>query len=720
MAKLKNKEYILKIYRPGPNGALVDTLTDFSFSGFQKNINGGLGQLTLTLSRPGDNYGEGNLIAENNQVRLYVKDIDSGPEGSLIYNGWIADIDVEISATDRVSVLCYGYIAKLAVSILRDGSPERVIIQTGSALGLQYGKDARATEVTTVVKRIVDLYRANSAQLINYNADTIPANTGVTMTYIFDKQYWLEAIEAARQFAPAGWYYFLDEENNLHFKAKPVTATHTFELGKHFQEVRIKKESSRVANVLLFHSDNEDFQALKKYEDATSKTLHNDRWELKTDNRVKNQSTADAFGNAFVSENKDPKRRTRVIIVDNNSSREGGLVGYNIELINPGDTCRFKGFNEITSQNFTENMTIVEVYYTPESVEIELEESADSTARIALLAERTAEEALGSNGIDVIGTVKEYATPYAITTFSNGWLNYNTAEYQGARYYKDRDGFVHVEGLVKSGNSGQVIFNLPANYRPAKEVIFPAYTNTGFSRVNIQANGDVYLTGGTGWFGLDGIFFSAADAGDQFNTPVFVNNWLNYDEAVYHKAQWSFNERTRLVIPRGLVKSGTVPGAIIKVPDNARPLRNHLFVSIGNGAIARISIQNEQYIWCEAGANNWVTLEGIYCRAGQEDEVIAPTMQNGWLNYSDAWAWAGYWKDDNGIVHLQGLIKSGTVGSAAFTLPDGYRPDLRRLYKTLTDNNVLGRVDVLANGEVQPIVANPNWISLSGIQFLPG
>jgi hypothetical protein len=61
------------------------------------------------------------------------------------------------------------------------------------------------------------------------------------------------------------------------------------------------------------------------------------------------------------------------------------------------------------------------------------------------------------------------------------------------------------------------------------------------------------------------------------------------------------------------------------------------------------------------------------------------SLTNGWTNYGGSWAPAGYYKDAQGIVHLRGLIKSGTVGSAEFTLPSGYRPTNDKHYPTPTN-----------------------------------
>ncbi|UWD95742.1 hypothetical protein NX081_11605 [Bacillus velezensis] len=59
-----------------------------------------------------------------------------------------------------------------------------------------------------------------------------------------------------------------------------------------------------------------------------------------------------------------------------------------------------------------------------------------------------------------------------------------------------------------------------------------------------------------------------------------------------------------------------------------------------------------------------------------------PTLQNGWVNYTDANSTdqtvfkTRYTKDATGTVFVEGAIAKGTIGFgvAAFTLPEGYRP----------------------------------------------
>lgn len=100
--------------------------------------------------------------------------------------------------------------------------------------------------------------------------------------------------------------------------------------------------------------------------------------------------------------------------------------------------------------------------------------------------------------------------------------------------------------------------------------------------------------------------------------------------------------------------------------------------------------------------------------------LTSVTYQNSWASYNEGYAPASYYKDAMGVVHLEGLIKNGTVGASAFTLPTGFRPGYRQIYPVLNSaNNAVNRVDILTNGQVVPqSTANNGWVTLSGINFV--
>jgi len=107
---------------------------------------------------------------------------------------------------------------------------------------------------------------------------------------------------------------------------------------------------------------------------------------------------------------------------------------------------------------------------------------------------------------------------------------------------------------------------------------------------------------------------------------------------------------------------------------------------------------------------------GIISQAWQ-----TPTLLNGWVNFGSGYNSAGYWKDSFGVVHLRGLIKSGTAtaGTVIFTLPAGYRPPAIELLQVqcYTSTYVIGRVDIQSGGNVVFQTGGNTFLSLDGLTF---
>lgn len=95
---------------------------------------------------------------------------------------------------------------------------------------------------------------------------------------------------------------------------------------------------------------------------------------------------------------------------------------------------------------------------------------------------------------------------------------------------------------------------------------------------------------------------------------------------------------------------------------------------------------------------------------------IAPTMQNGWITFDTTFNPPGYYKDSLGIVHLRGMMKSGTLNVTAFTLPVGYRPAFKVLMATIS-NQALGRLDVTTDGMVIPNMGSNIYFTLDNLRF---
>ncbi|WP_068782250.1 hypothetical protein [Paenibacillus sp. GM2] len=82
---------------------------------------------------------------------------------------------------------------------------------------------------------------------------------------------------------------------------------------------------------------------------------------------------------------------------------------------------------------------------------------------------------------------------------------------------------------------------------------------------------------------------------------------------------------------------------------------------------------------------------------------IYPTLLNGWTLSSKGVFPAQYYKDENGIVHINGIVNSGTNGSIIFTLPSGYRPKTTHRISAVINSGAnfnISFFDITSNGNV--------------------
>jgi hypothetical protein len=94
-----------------------------------------------------------------------------------------------------------------------------------------------------------------------------------------------------------------------------------------------------------------------------------------------------------------------------------------------------------------------------------------------------------------------------------------------------------------------------------------------------------------------------------------------------------------------------------------------------------------------------------------------PAFTASWVAYGPPYANPSFTLLPDGFVTLHGVIKSGTIGSSAFTLPPGYRPSAPIPFAVVS-NGVFGRVDVGADGTVTPISPSSNLsVVLDQIRF---
>jgi hypothetical protein len=95
--------------------------------------------------------------------------------------------------------------------------------------------------------------------------------------------------------------------------------------------------------------------------------------------------------------------------------------------------------------------------------------------------------------------------------FQNSWVNYDTAAFPACAFRREAGGVVRLKGLVKNGSILGAIFTLPAEYRPARAMIFPVISNSTIAEVRVGSNGTVIPQNGNNvWLSIDSISFVIA------------------------------------------------------------------------------------------------------------------------------------------------------------------------------------------------------------------
>lgn len=103
----------------------------------------------------------------------------------------------------------------------------------------------------------------------------------------------------------------------------------------------------------------------------------------------------------------------------------------------------------------------------------------------------------------------------------------------------------------------------------------------------------------------------------------------------------------------------------------------------------------------------------------KQEDWITPTLLNGWEPFdSNTYSTPGFYKDNFGVVHLKGLLKTGARNTHAFVLPLTYRPS-RIVYETSRNSSqTVATPFVNSDGRMFPTSTDyVGYIILNGISF---
>jgi hypothetical protein len=355
------KQIFVDVYDP-TTGALITRWINVNLNQFTKTINSGLSECILELPQTFD-Y-SGTDIAEGNEVKISISDTDTGPGVTrIIYWGYISMIEGVISnGKETMMVHLLGFNTMLALDVLRSGATTTNMTYTGIDVG-------------AIMRDMIDKFKvSNPLSKLNYTNLTIP-DAGQVATYTFKRIIFQDAMDKIRSLAPTNYYFYIDENNTVNFKPKPTT--HTFTLGRQFSAIKAQRGVEKIKNSLLLWNGEPGTAGVgaciqKRYEDNTSIALYGRRTEIVDDYGISTVATADILAATYLAENRDPEIVLTVEILDNIENPNG--FGYDIENIQPGDTCKFIGFSETFKARYlTDNMLITSVIYTLDKVEITID-----------------------------------------------------------------------------------------------------------------------------------------------------------------------------------------------------------------------------------------------------------------------------------------------------------------------------------------------------------
>ncbi len=329
--------------------------------------------------------------------------------------------------------------------------------------------------------------------------------------------------------------------------------------------------------------------------------------------------------------------------------------------------------------------------------------------------------AVGSDGSDAISSTASVKVPlWAPLPMANNWENYGQGYTTGA-YTRTSAGLVIIKGLLRNLGSPAIdttIATLPADYWPTGRLMFGTSTNpNASSRLDVTQTGSIQFHDNSSapWVSMDTIRYTAANAGYTRTTPTLLNGFTNYG-SVYAPASYVQDSTGRVSI-QGLLANGTRTDntPIFSMPAALRPALHQHHAS-RSGTFSHIGMEPGSGVVAKGTGTGAYSVNSIYLPSSHSSWSNL-SLTNGWVAYG-GFSSPQYTKTGDGVVHLKGLIRSGTIGSVPLaTLPEGFRPSERILSATVS-NAAYARIDILPNGQVHATTGNNLWYALDSISFL--
>lgn len=310
---------------------------------FRATVNSGQGNLNIRLKARFDS--PPSWASLNNFIKVYWVKVENGVQtDGLLYTGFITRVEHVLRGSSEfmnVSTLALGSLTSLA--LYKDGSSFDVVKTSVDPAVI-------ATDIVTKANtQIGGSWLSSGSNVVN---------VGTTVSYIYEKSYWFEALNETLSFTGGNYYWYIDESGELYFKPYGGSPDHKFNITKNVNEIIVENNAELITNESSVFNGTDTYSQT----DATSITNYFKRDEWKNDENL-DAVTAGQYVNGRVANNKDSKIQ---VLVEINTS-------YDLESIRPGQTCSFFGL-DIGSTLLGSNMKIVSVEYNEDTVTLGLSE----------------------------------------------------------------------------------------------------------------------------------------------------------------------------------------------------------------------------------------------------------------------------------------------------------------------------------------------------------
>lgn len=350
---------------------LVGIWDDATFDGFEKNINGGLGECILRLGRPFDDYGEGDDVDLYNMVEIW-----NEKTSEKIYTGYISKYAPYIEGSQEgVDVTLLGYQTSLKFQTFHFNHTSNEVYQEHLKHTLYN------INPSNLVTHIVDGYAYETDRVlepvdafspINWTTKSVETSENAASKLTFHMPTKWEVLDWCVNSSTNIDYWYMDSYATINYKEYNDEEDHSFIFGKHFKSVYTENSMEDVFNkstgINRRQLNDNGFVGLhyplEQNTSFGSEYLEEGylREELIQDIGLESQKEIYYATKKRYDVLSEPQRSIRFDIADD---------VYDIDTIDPGDTCRLQGLG-IKGIDLN-NLVIRKVTYLKDYVKIEVQ-----------------------------------------------------------------------------------------------------------------------------------------------------------------------------------------------------------------------------------------------------------------------------------------------------------------------------------------------------------